>query len=240
MASSLTKFAVAGGVVALGLALAPAGADAQTDDVAATESVPCVVTASSVQGGTATITVGPEKCDVPVGPISFSAYDLPGGERWPYDEQELIAHHVANGSTYTAGLHTLTLDFAVPCNWQTDLYFGGSETNPSFGDRLLNSDWVENQVCVAETTSTTIASETAGPTTTTAIVGGDGGETTRTAVAGAVPTNQVAGDSGATARANPAGSPALPATGPTETLMIGLLGGALLGLGTLARRVARS
>ena len=262
LTSSLTKLAVAGGVVALGFAMAPAGAhaqDAPNEDPAPIESVPCVVTGSSVRGGTATIEVGPDNCNVAVGPISFSAFNLPSGERWPYDMQELIAHHPANGATYTAGSYTLNLDFAVPCNWQTDLYFGNSETNPSFGDRLLNSDWVENRVCVEETTPTTIAAETAGPTTTTAL-GGGGGETTATTVmesagptttamgntmttdvASAGPTNQVGGNSGATARANPAGTTgALPATGPTETLMIGLLGGALLGLGTLARRVARS
>ena len=249
MTSSLTKFAVAGGIVALGFALAPAGAHAQDADPAPLPSVPCAVTASSVQGGTATITVGPDGCDVAVGPISFSAFNLASGERWPYDTQELIAHHSDNGSMYTAGFYTLSLNFAVPCNWQTDLYFGGSESNPSFGDRLLNSDWVENQVCVDETTPTTIASETGGPTTTA--VGGDGGETTTTLVASAGPTtslgaslgpaSQVAGAGGAAAQASPAGNPtALPATGPTETLVFGLLGGTLVGLGTLARRVARS
>jgi hypothetical protein len=279
------KFAAAGGLVAIGFAMSPAGARAQDAEAEPPEATPCVLTSAWVDRGTASFTVGPVDCDGPVGPLSFSAFELPGGMRVPYDAQELIAHHPDNGSTYPAGSYSLTLEIGDPCNWQTDLYRGGSAV-PFFGDKLVVADYVENRDCTDETTSTTSPTSTSttsttsttsptttSPTTTTVaggsgettttVAGGSGGTTTTTTdaasagptttdVESAGPTTTDAASAGPTTtqsvRGNGATSPAgrsaptgsLPTTGPTDTLLIGLLGGTLIGLGTLARRVTRS
>ncbi len=284
MKSPLTHLAAAAGLVAIGLAVAPGGvrADDSPSPVPAVEAeppaeaAPCALQSASVDRGTATFTVGPEACEGEVGPFSFSAFELPGGWRVPFADQELIAHHGANGSTYGAGSYTVTLELGDVCNWQTDLYRGDSAV-PVFGDKLIDADYLEGRVCDTETT-TTVAAETGGPTTSVAGEGGSatttttvaddrGGDTTTTTTTtasttttvsdqgGATTTTSVAGESGGPTTTTDAdsggptttqavgdtgGTRTLPQTGPDETLMIGVLGGALLGLGALARRLART
>src|SRR5215211_6973995 len=53
----------------------------------ATEVAASEITTADVDGGTATFTIGPDGCTTQVGPISFSTYELPGGEMLPYEDQ---------------------------------------------------------------------------------------------------------------------------------------------------------
>src|SRR5262245_65489873 len=62
-------------------------------DVSVT-AVPCEIVDSEVDSELATFTVGPEGCTGEVGPISFSTYELPGGQILPYEDQVLIADAV--------------------------------------------------------------------------------------------------------------------------------------------------
>jgi LPXTG-motif cell wall-anchored protein len=223
-----------------------------------TEIEPCTLTDASVVAGVVSFTIGPEDCEGSVGPLSFSAFELPGGLRVPFEEQELIAHHPDNGSMYPEGTYTLTLELGDACNWQADLYWGESRT-PVFGDDLIVADYREGETCIADTTTTTTEVSGGGgggggdTTTTTTEVsggGGDGGETTTTTTAddvdnaGPTPTTTDSGQAGGatttTQTGGGGGGRTLPRTGPADMMMTSLLGGVLIGLGGLARRAARA
>jgi LPXTG-motif cell wall-anchored protein len=247
MRISLRHLVSAAGLLAMGFTLVgPGGVSAQEPpaDTQTTDAVPCVWVDALVVRGNATFTIGPAGCDGEVGPISFSAFELPDGNRLPLESQVLIAHHPDNGASYSEGLHSLTLDIGAPCNWQTDLYLGNS-TAPVYGDMVMAADYLEGQVCEDETTTTTTTTEatevdSGGPVTTD--VGQAGGATTTTVTTSA-PTTTTATTTARTPTTTQSVGGAggtLPQTGPNETLMVSLLGGALVGLGALARRVART
>lgn len=90
---------------------------------------PCTVTSSTVHGVNATFTVSPADCVTPTAPISFSAYNMPGGFVLPFAEQVAVDHATAAGVQYGPGDHLLTLAGPLPCNWQTDLYWSPDGLN---------------------------------------------------------------------------------------------------------------
>lgn len=114
-------FVIALLVVGFGLYAPTAVARAQE---APTTTVPCVMEASAVTRGVAVFTIGPADCNVPLGPVSLSSYNLPGGFAKPWAEQQLHAHAPNNGGYYGAGTHTLWVSLEGLCNWQSDLYRG--------------------------------------------------------------------------------------------------------------------
>jgi LPXTG-motif cell wall-anchored protein len=126
--------------------------------------VACTIVDSDVESGTATFTVGPADCSPEIGPISFSTYELPGGQILPYSEQTLIAHADANGAFYGAGSYTLTASLGQALNWQADLYFGDSDNQPPHPNMID----VDAQTGVVADTTTTSTTTTTTTTTTTA------------------------------------------------------------------------
>lgn len=217
------------------------------------DSEDCVLLAADVERDTATFTVGPQGCEGEVGPISFSAFFLPGGMREPYEDQELIAHHESNGAFYPSGNHELTIDMGTPCNWQTDLYYGVNLT-PKFRF-LIAYDFDEREVCAEETTTTTTTvdqsgggtttttptttSTTTSTTTTTVVDDGRGATTTSTSVADAGGETTTTSVVSAGPVPSATDGDTLPATGPSDTAVLTLLGGLLVGAGVLTRRLAR-
>ena len=216
------------------------------DDTTVADGDECELLAADVERHTATFTVGPEGCEGEVGPISFSAFFLPGGMREPYEDQVLIAHHESNGTFYGEGSYELTLDIGTPCNWQTDLYFGVNE-RPKFRF-LIADDFDEREVCAEETTTTTtiVDQSPAGAITTTTAVDDTGGQTTTSTT---TTTTTVVGESGGETTTTLAASAGplpgqdtggtLPLTGSSNTIVLALIAGALVCAGVLTRRLAR-
>ena len=208
----------------------------------------CALLAAGVERQTATFTIGPEGCEGEVGPISFSAFSLPGGMREPHEDQVLIAHHAANGAYYGAGSYELTVDMGAPCNWQTDLYYG-VDLMPTFRG-LIAYDFDEREVCGEGTTTTTSLVAAGGATTTTTTTSvptrtvAQATTTTTTtttttvaAVGGAAPSTSVAS-------AGPVPVPdvdgrTLPSTGSSEMSVLAMLAGVLVAAGLFVRRLAR-
>lgn len=213
------------------------------DTGALAEAVECELLAAAVDRETATFTVGPEGCEGEVGPISFSAFFLPGGMREPHEDQVLIAHHQANGAMYGAGSYELTVSMGTPCNWQTDLYFGVN-LMPTFRG-LIAYDFDEREVCQEETTTTTTSvGETTTTTTTTIPVQAAATTTTTTTTTTIVAAAGGAAPSTSVASAGPVPVPridgrTLPSTGPSEVSVLALLAGILVAAGLFARRLAR-
>ncbi len=124
---------------------------------APTTPVLCVMESSEVSGGLAVFKVGPATCNVPLGPVSFSTYDLPSGSAKPWAEQQLYAHSPQNGGYYGPGTHQLSAPIGDLCNWQSDLYRG---TGQSYAPHIhylegLNVSWdlSEGDVCTKDTVS---------------------------------------------------------------------------------------
>ena len=90
--------------------------------------IQCRVTASTVIGGTATLTVAPADCNIPTAPISFSSYELENKLVLPYDKQVAFDHATDAGVAYGAGDYTLTVELP-DCNWQSDLYWSPNGEN---------------------------------------------------------------------------------------------------------------
>ena len=115
---------------------------------------PCTVTSSVVFDTMATFTVGPAGCVTPTAPISFSAYNMPGGYVQPFAEQVATDHATPTGVAYTDGAYILTLTGLMPCNWQTDLYWspdglnqeGAPHSHPINGMNV-GWDYSEGNVC---------------------------------------------------------------------------------------------
>jgi hypothetical protein len=209
--------------------------------VGALDAAPCALVAATVDGGTASFTVGPQDCFGEVGPISFSSYELPSGDRRPFEDQVLIAHAAANGSFYAVGSYMLSASLADAACWQSDLYFGQSDDHPPIPN-LIAYDYHECEAPAATTTPTTsnptvVVGPAAAPPedpepTTTVLVAGAGGTvglspTTTVQVASAGPTTSVAPE-----------AQTLPKTGQSTLILLTSAAGAT-GIGLLARRLGR-
>ena len=116
----LIRIASVLGMLAAGWAFAPSPVSA---------AQPCTFEASRVIENYAEFVIGPPGCEGEVGPISFSSYNLPGGQLQPYSEQVLIDHAEGSGEMYGEGLHTMGVSLGTACNWQTDLYRGAPKDN---------------------------------------------------------------------------------------------------------------
>ena len=255
--TALISVGVAAAALAFGVGAAQAEGTDETTVPAETAVPPdlgasmvpmeCALLAAGVERQTATFTIGPEGCEGEVGPISFSAFSLPGGMREPHEDQVLIAHHAANGAYYGAGSYELTVGMGTPCNWQTDLYYGVN-LMPTFRG-LIAYDFDEREVCDEETTTTTSLVAAGGATTTTtttsvpartvaqATTTTTTTTTTVAAVGGAAPSTSVAS-------AGPVPVPdvdgrTLPSTGSSEMSVLAMLAGVLVAAGLFVRRLAR-
>lgn len=143
---------VAAFVAALTLVQTAAAEEGATGSWAAS-SVTCVMESSAVNGPSATFTVGPPGCTVPLGPVSFSTYDLPGGFAQPFSEQDLHSHSPDNGQFYGEGTYQLAAPIDGLCNWQSDLYRG---TGQDYAPHIhfiegpgVGWDKVEGETCTA-------------------------------------------------------------------------------------------
>ena len=223
--------------------------------VAAAESdspVACTIVDSDVESGTATFTVGPADCSPQVGPISFSTYDLPGGQILPYSEQTLIDHADTNGAFYGAGSYTLTASLGQALNWQADLYYGASDDQPPHPNMI---DVDAQTGVVAETTTTTTSTTTSTTTTAPPTISPAAATAPSSApvdtVASLTPVPGV-GISPAAAPVTPGGSTAvvapttttapiqqLPATGGGSATGLLVMAGALTVIGWATLRLAR-
>ncbi len=216
--------------------------------VAAAESdspVACTIVDSDVESGTATFTVGPADCSPQVGPISFSTYDLPGGQILPYSEQTLIDHADANGAFYGAGSYTLTASLGQALNWQADLYFGTSDDQPPH-PYMIDVDAQTGVVAETTTTTTTSTTTTAPPTISPAAATAPSSAPVDS-VASLTPIPSVAPAAapvgGSTAVVAPTTTTApiqqLPATGGGSATGLLVMAGALTVIGWAALRLAR-
>ena len=213
-----------------------------TDLAASTTVAACEITTADVDGGTATFTVGPDGCTTQVGPISFSTYELPGGEVLPYEDQVLIAHAAGNGSFYGAGSYTLTASLGDAINWQSDLYFGESDNQPPH-PHMIDVDAQVGQVApasgtVAPTTAPTTAPPTTTPQTTVALAPPVTVVANASATVVVIPSEQAA-QAGPTTTTTVGPVSTLPATGSNSTPVMLTTAGALTVVGLATRRLAR-
>jgi len=147
-----------GGALVAGLVLLLASPTAVSANGDTPETpVACVMQSSEVVAGLAVFTVGPANCNIEIGPISFSTYDLPGGAAKPWSEQRWHSHSPENGRYYGPGTHQLSAPIGDLCNWQTDLYRGSGQ---GFAPHIhylhgLNVGWdlSEGNVCTKDTTA---------------------------------------------------------------------------------------
>ena len=239
--------------------LAPGTASAQssetsvppTTEATADAQVDCMILDADVDSGTATFTIGPDGCANPVGPVSFSTYELPSGQILPYAQQVLIAHAAGNGSSYGAGAYTLTASLGSALNWQADLYYGESDDQPPHPN-MIDVDAQVGVVAVTTTATpstapTTNATETTAPAANTPA-------TTENQVASLTPSVSVATPTATVvlAPAPPAGSEvagaqttttapsvALPQTASSSTAALVAAAGALTVVGWACRRLTR-
>lgn len=153
---------VASGLAGLTLFMAPSGV-ATANEGTPTTPVACVMEWSQVSGGLAVFSVGPETCNIELGPVSFSSYFLPSGHAKPWMAQQLHAHSPQNGGYYGPGTYQLSASTAALCNWQTDLYRGSGQSYAPHIHYLegLNVGWdlSEGNVC-----DEGVSPESSGPT----------------------------------------------------------------------------
>lgn len=213
----------------------PVGVDLSIAAAETDSPVACTIVDSDVESGTATFTVGPAGCSPEIGPISFSTYDLPGGQILPYSDQVLIDHADANGASYGAGSYTLTASLGQALNWQADLYFGDSDNQPPHPNMI---DVDAQTGVVAETTTTTTTSTISPAAPSSAPVDSVASLTPIPSVAPAA-----APVGGSTAVVAPTTTTApiqqLPATGGTSATGLLMMAGALTVIGWAALRLAR-
>lgn len=104
---------------------------------------PQIATGSAATTWDATVVVPAELCDVQV---SFSSYELPGGQKLPFEDQVLFDNVTASyaGDTTTK----VTVSLPAACGWQADLYLGAviAVLHPAYGhpgSKLI--DWSLNE-----------------------------------------------------------------------------------------------